>query len=163
MRTVIGVMGGAEATPAVAEAARRVGALIAGHGWVLLNGGRAAGVMEASARGAHEAGGLVVGVLGEDDLAHASRYVDIPLPTGLGDGRNFVNVTASRVVIALPGGAGTLSEVALALKQGKTVVTLLLEVGPAFDAYAARGQLLRAESPEAAIALVERTLADAGA
>ena len=67
-KTVIGVMGGGEsAPPRAVNAAYRLGALIAARGWVLLNGGRDAGVMAASAAGAHSQGGLVVGVLPDRD------------------------------------------------------------------------------------------------
>ncbi|GAH64843.1 unnamed protein product, partial [marine sediment metagenome] len=45
------------------EDARCLGGLIAKEGWILLNGGRASGIMEASARGAKENSGLTVGIL----------------------------------------------------------------------------------------------------
>ena len=77
MRTIIGVMGGGEADQATEDLAYRMGAAIAREGWVLLNGGRAVGVMDASARGAREAGGLVVGVLPDNDTAQVSEHVDI--------------------------------------------------------------------------------------
>lgn len=160
MRTVVGVMGGGEASPEIAQAAYELGRLIAARGWVLLNGGRDCGVMDASARGAKEAGGITVGVLPGDDLAGASPHLDIALPTGLGDGRNFVNVTASRVIVALPGGAGTLSEVALALKQGKTVVTLRFDPGGAFNLYAASSRMFHATTPEEAVEIVARVLGE---
>lgn len=160
MRTVIGVMGGGEASAEVAETAYELGRMIAERGWVLLNGGRDSGVMDASSRGAHDGGGLTVGVLPDADLAGVSSYVDIPLPTGLGDGRNFVNVTASRIVIALPGGAGTLSEIALALKQGKKVVAVKFDPGGAFGLYAASGRLVHAESAADAIGYCARVLGE---
>ena len=72
MRTIIGVMGGAVADDAVTDDAYEIGRLVAGHGFVLLNGGRNAGVMAASARGAHEAGGLVVGILPTETTAGAA-------------------------------------------------------------------------------------------
>ena len=49
---IIGVMGGGMADPRDAKAAYRLGSLIAEQGWILLNGGRNAGVMAASAKGA---------------------------------------------------------------------------------------------------------------
>src|SRR5450759_5193289 len=109
MRTIVGVMGsGEDGDAALLALARELGAAIAGEGWVLLNGGRGGGVMDASAEGASLAGGLVVGVLPDDDTESASRHLDIPIRTGLGDARNAVNVLSSDVVIALRGGAGTL-------------------------------------------------------
>jgi len=158
MRTVIGVMGGASASEDTARCAYEIGRLIAERGWVLLSGGRDAGVMAASTKGASEAGGLVVGILPGADTAGASPHLDVAIPTGMGDGRNAINVLASDVVVALRGGAGTLSEVALALKSGKTVIAIGLTLGPAFGRYYECGQLLDATSPEETIALVGRSL-----
>jgi uncharacterized protein (TIGR00725 family) len=159
MRTLIGVMGGAVAPDHVLEHAYHVGRLIAEHGWVLLNGGRNAGVMEASARGASEAGGLVVGILPGDTTTGVAPAVDIAIPTGMGDARNAINVLASHAVIALPGGPGTVSEVALALKAGRSVVMLEFPLGVPFSAYYERGQLLDVTCAEEAVAAVA-TLVD---
>jgi hypothetical protein len=158
VRTIVGVMGGAIANEQVTKTTYELGRLIAEQDWVLLNGGRDAGVMAASARGASEAGGLVVGVLPYDDTHGVSPYVDIAIPTGMGDARNAVNVLASHVVIALPGGAGTVSEIALALKSGKTVVNCGLELGAVLGPYYDRGQLVDALSPAEAIAAVHKAL-----
>lgn len=122
-------MGGGTVPDEVEAMAEAIGAAIAEAGWVLLNGGRAVGVMDASARGATQAGGLTVGIL--PDRGHGrgqtSEHVQIPIYTGLGDARNAVNVLSSDVVVALPGGPGTLSEVALALKARKHVVLVAWE------------------------------------
>jgi uncharacterized protein (TIGR00725 family) len=160
VRTVIGVMGGAVVSAEVLESAYSLGCLIAENGWVLLNGGRNAGVMEASARGASEAGGLVVGILPGDTTTGAASAVDIAIPTGMGDARNVINVLASRVVIALPGGPGTVSEVALALKAGRNVVLLGFPLGAPFEPYYQRGQLIDAATADEAIATVVRLLAE---
>ena len=48
---IVGVMGGGRNNATVDEEARQLGTLIAERGWVLLNGGRDTGVMQASARG----------------------------------------------------------------------------------------------------------------
>jgi uncharacterized protein (TIGR00725 family) len=154
VRTIVGVMGSGDDDDRDALAlAYEVGGAIAREGWVLLNGGHACGVMEASARGAHEAGGLVVGVLPEADTSKMSRFVDIPIRTGLGHARNMVNVLSSDVVVALPGRAGTVSEVALALAGGKTVIALRFDLGVAFEEYRDSGQLRRAESVEQAVGM----------
>lgn len=159
-RIVIGVMGGGESAPPHAvEVAFRLGELIAERGWVLLNGGRAAGVMGASAAGARSRGGLVVGILPDADASRASADVDVAIVTGMGDARNAINVRSSDVVIACAGAEGTISEVALALKAGKTVVLLDFDPGLPFDAARAEGRLLSAATPEAAMAHVERVLA----
>lgn len=124
-RVVIGVMGASQCDEEVYEMAWRVGALIAERGAVLLCGGRG-GVMEAAARGAKEAGGLTFGVLPGMNAHEAppNPYIDVAIFTGLRDGRNWVNVCTSDAIIAISGGYGTLSEIALALKTGKPVVLL---------------------------------------
>lgn len=139
------------------ERAYRVGVLVAERGWTLLTGGSACGVMDAASQGAHDAGGLVVGVLKGEDTDGASQYVDIAIRTGMGDARNAINVLSSDVVIALPGGPGTVSEVALALKSGKTVIILGWDPGPALHS-ATEGCLLAAGTAEEAITLAEATL-----
>jgi uncharacterized protein (TIGR00725 family) len=154
-RVVVGVMGGGQVSDAQLEMAYRLGQMIATKGWVLLNGGRAAGVMEASAKGALEAGGLTVGVLPDDDRRHQSPFIQIPILTGMGSARNYINALSSDILVACPGGAGTVSEVALALKHGRTVVLLDFDLRAVFPAYVARGQLLWAATPEAAVEAIE--------
>ena len=81
--------------------------------------------MEGVARGAREAGGRSIGILpGLEGGGRANRYIDCVVYTGLGDGRNYVNALTSDAVIALEGGPGTLSEIALALKSKIPVVYL---------------------------------------
>lgn len=142
----------------VEERAERLGAAIAERGWVLLNGGRDAGVMQASARGAREAGGLVVGVLpgtGQTD-AGVAEHVEVAVFTGMGEARNQVNVLSSDVAVLLPGGSGTLSEAALAVKTGTPLVLLNW---PDEDATPAiEGPARRADSVEEALALIEEIL-----
>lgn len=159
MRTVIGVMGGAIVDDDVLRLAHRIGSLIAEKDWVLLTGGRNAGVMAAASRGAAEAGGLVVGILPGESAAGAAPHVDIAIPTGMGDARNAINVLASHVVVTCRGGAGTISEIALALKAGRTVVTLGFPLCDTFSAYYERGQLIDASTPEQAIEVIEQVLA----
>jgi uncharacterized protein (TIGR00725 family) len=161
MRTIVGVMGGAVAEPDIIANARETGRLVAVNGWVLLTGGRDAGVMAAASAGAHEAGGLVVGVLpttgdSADDIA---PDVDVAIPTGMGDARNAINVLASHVVIALPGGAGTVSEIALALKCKRHVVLLGFPLGAPFQLYYASGRLIDVDTPAEAVATAKALLA----
>lgn len=119
----VAVVGSASCTPEVAELAYQVGFELARRNAVLLCGGRE-GVMAAAARGARDGGGLAVGILPGTDRSEGNLHLDIALPTGLGDARNAVIACAADAVIAVSGGYGTLSEVALALKKGKTVITL---------------------------------------
>jgi len=155
MLTLIGVMGGAVVEDDVLDHAYRIGRMIAEHGWVLLNGGRNAGVMQASARGAHEADGLVVGILPGDTTVGMAPGIDIAIPTGMGDARNAINVLASHVIVALQGGPGTVSEVALALKAGRSVVMLGFPLGVPFSPYYERGQLIDASTAEETVAILE--------
>ena len=159
-RIVVGVMGGSKASEPVSETAYELGKLIAQRGWVLLNGGRNAGVMAASARGAKEAGGTVIGILPDRTPREASPDLDYVIVTGMGDARNVINVLSSDVVIACPGKMGTLSEVVLALGNGKAVILLGWDVGEEFDSFRRRGLLVSVETPAEAVAEVH-TLLDA--
>lgn len=119
----IAVIGSAdEVSPDVERMAEEVGRGIARRKAVLISGGRG-GVMEASCRGAKKEDGLVVGILPET-RDQANPYVDITIVTGMGDARNVLNVKSADAVISICGGAGTLSEIGLALKAGKKVVAL---------------------------------------
>jgi uncharacterized protein (TIGR00725 family) len=71
--------------------------------------------MEHAARGARAAGGLTIGVLPGDDTDGANAYIDIAIATGLGHARNAILARTADGVVALGGGLGTLSEIALAL------------------------------------------------
>src|SRR5574341_230332 len=126
-RPIVAVVGAGDvsADGALAEA---VGSGVAQSGCTLLTGG-GGGAMAAASRGAAEKGGLVVGVLpssGPRDPAYRDEFpnpwVHVPIYTGLSEGRNIINVKSADVVIALPGGPGTLSEIALALKAKRPVI-----------------------------------------
>ena len=160
-RPVVGVMGGGAVGDDVIDMARRLGALIAQRGWVLLNGGRNAGVMAASAAGARQAGGTVIGVLPDRDTRAACPDLDYAIVTGLGDARNLINVLSSDVVIACPGGAGTLSEVALAAKNAKPLILLNFDPGHTLDPYRNTAPVFSVTTPEEAVeeaaTLLERT------
>lgn len=156
-RFIVGVMGGGEtATEEHCRWAYRLGELIAREGWVLLNGGRPAGVMEASARGAKENGGLTIGILPDRVHNSASQYIDIAIATGMGDGRNYINVLSSHVIVALPGRAGTISEIALALKNHKRVILLGFDTDNLFSHYQQSGLLYQAATPEEAIDIIKK-------
>lgn len=152
-------MGGGElVNPEDYEFARKLGNLIAKEGWILLNGGRASGIMEASARGAKESGGLTIGILPGTDPDWASEYIDIPILTGVGLARNYINVLTSEVVIALPGRTGTISEIALALNVGKKVISLNFDLGPLFKRYEENKQLIYTKYPEEVVDLIKKLL-----
>jgi uncharacterized protein (TIGR00725 family) len=160
---MIGVMGaGRNATAADCDEARELGGLIARKGWVLLSGGTALGVMDASCRGAQEAGGLVVSVTAQADDSKMSKYVDVPVFTGMLTGRNFINALSSDVMIACGTMVtGTLSEVAMALRSGKQVVLLSHEEDTSSFLQRLGGDLVHVvDSPEGAVAEVERLLGE---
>jgi len=119
----IGVIGAGTCTKEGYSLAKEVGFQIGKNGWLLVCGGLG-GVMEAAAKGCSEAGGMTVGLLPGLDKTLANPYIQVPVPTGLGEGRNLLVVRASEVLIAVSGGYGTLSEMALALKAEKPVVGL---------------------------------------
>jgi uncharacterized protein (TIGR00725 family) len=107
----------------VAQTAADLGGALADAGAVIVCGGLG-GVMEAVARGARRRGGVVIGVLPGYDSRSGNRYLSVAVPTGLGHGRNVVVAAAGDVLVALPGGPGTLSEIALALALGRPVIGL---------------------------------------
>ena len=119
----VGVIGAGECSDKTYQLARNLGAEIGKKGWTLVCGGLG-GVMEAAAKGCTEAGGMTVGILPGLEKTSANTYIKIPLPTGLGEGRNLLVVRASDVLISVAGGYGTLSEIALALKINKPVIGL---------------------------------------
>jgi uncharacterized protein (TIGR00725 family) len=104
-------------------AAEEVGALLARGGATVVTGGLG-GVMEAASRGAAGAGGETIGILPGADSREANPYVRVPIATGLGVMRNLVVVTSAHAVVAVGGRYGTLSEIGLALRMGRHVVTL---------------------------------------
>lgn len=154
-RVIIGVMGSAQCDEPTYELARQVGSLIAERGAVLLCGGRG-GVMEAAARGAKEAGGLTIGIMPGMNAGETppNPYIDVAIFTGLRDGRNWVNVCACDAIIAISGGYGTLSEIALALKIGKPVVLLRSWDLPPRDF----APLFVAQTPDQAVELAFRQI-----
>lgn len=137
-KPVIAVIGTSEATPEQLRHAEEAGRLLAKAGAVVVNGGLG-GVMEAASRGAKRAGGLVVGIVPQDE---ANEHVDVAIKTGLGDARNALIANTADAFIAIGGGHGTLSEIAFALKRGKTVAGLGTWDLPGID---------RVENPAAAV------------
>jgi uncharacterized protein (TIGR00725 family) len=122
-RVAVAVIGAGQCDADTSTLACEIGRLIAERGAVLITGG-STGVMEAASRGAHSAGGMVVGILAEADPAAANPWVDVAIPTGMGQLRNGLVVGSAGAVIAVAGEWGTLSEIALARKIGKPVVGL---------------------------------------
>ena len=120
-RTYVGVVGAGSAEGRTISVAEEIGRLLAARGVIVVCGGLG-GVMEAACVGAKSAGGITVGILPGLDRNEANAWVDIAIPTGLGEARNALLVRAADALIAISGEYGTLSEIALALKTGKPVV-----------------------------------------
>ncbi len=122
-RTTVAVCGAGSCDEALSKKAEAVGRAIAESGAALICGGLG-GVMEAAAKGAKEAGGLTIGVLPGPDHNAANPWIVAAVATDMSQARNAVIVKTADAVIAVGGAYGTLSEVALALKIGKPVVSL---------------------------------------
>jgi uncharacterized protein (TIGR00725 family) len=141
----IAVIGAGDATAEQVAHAEEVGRLLAHEGVVLVCGGLG-GVMHAAARGCEAEGGISIGLLPGDDRSSGSPHLTVALATGLGEARNAVIARAVDAAIAIGGGYGTLSEIGLAARMGKTVVGLGTWDLPDRD-----GKLLRATTPHGAV------------
>jgi uncharacterized protein (TIGR00725 family) len=160
-RLAVAVCGTGQPDPQAMAAARQVGRLIAEADCTLVCGGMY-GVMEAACAGAREArqrgaGGLIVGILPGADPDGGNAHCDVVVATGMGAARNVLVVLSADVVILIGGGAGTLSEAALAWQFGKPLIGLSSSGG-----WAARlagetiderrpDRVLEARSPEEAV------------
>ncbi len=124
-QNIIGIMGpGNNAPDFEKQMAHALGKAVAQQGWILLTGGRPAGVMEAASQGAASVGGTVLGILPDGEATHVASGVTLPIVTGMGNARNVINVLSSHGIIACGLGLGTVSEIALALKAKKPVVLM---------------------------------------
>lgn len=134
-RPVIAVIGNGAASAEHVRVAAELGRLVVERGWRIVSGGLG-GVMEAASRGAHEAAsyreGDVIGILPGGDASRANAYVDIAIPTNMGYARNVLVVASADAVVAVGGGSGTLTEMAMAWQLGKVVI------GIAVDGWSAR-------------------------
>jgi len=140
---LVAVVGGGNCSGTEAEWAAAVGRLVAERGAVLVCGGLG-GVMEAAARGAKQAGGLTIGILPGNDPGAANPHIDVAIATGMGEMRNALIVRAAGAVIAIGGGWGTLSEIALARRIETPVVGL-------HDGFMPAVEIPRVAQPEQAV------------
>jgi hypothetical protein len=143
----VAVVGPGDATADQERDAETVGRGLAAAGAVVVCGGLG-GVMAAACRGAHAAGGVTVGLLPGHDRSAGNAWLTIAIPTGMGELRNGLVVRASDAVVAVAGGFGTLSEIALALKLGRPVVGL--------GTWDIAAPVARVDDPEAAVRRVLR-------
>ena len=123
-KLIIGVIGaGNSASEEGLRLAEEVGYLVARADAVLLCGGLN-GVMQAAARGAKRGGGLTLGILPTGNKGDANPFIDLPVATAMSTSRNLIIVRTADALIAVNGSYGTLSEMAHAFDQGKTVFAL---------------------------------------
>lgn len=132
-RYVLAVVGNAGVLPAPIEAlCAELGQRAVEAGFRIVTGGLS-GVMEAVSRGARTAPswreGDIIGILPGYNRRAANPYVDIVVPTGMQIGRNILVAATADVMVAIGGGAGTLSEIAVAWQLGKPVITLAASGG----------------------------------
>jgi uncharacterized protein (TIGR00725 family) len=123
-KRIISVIGGHNCTSKVEQLAHNLGISLAKVGEVLVSGGLG-GTMKAVCQGFKQGGGgLVIGILPSYNKDDANPFVDVTIPTGIGLARNVLVVKSADVVVALPGEAGTLSEIAYCLQFKIPVISL---------------------------------------
>ncbi len=138
----VGVIGSGSCYDDICQAAFRIGQILTEKGCVVINGGLG-GVMEAVSRGAKSRNGVVIGIVPGKDRRMANRYCDYVIATDMGHARNMIIVHSSDALIAVGGSYGTISEMAIALKEGKRVV--------AYRPSVTLDGLILAETPEEAV------------
>jgi uncharacterized protein (TIGR00725 family) len=148
----VAVIGAGSATAEVEAAAEAIGRGLARGGAAVVCGGLG-GVMAAACRGARAEDGLTIGLLPGEDRDAANPWVQVAIPTGLGELRNGLVVRAADAVIAVGGSFGTLSEIALALKRGLPVIGV--------GTWVLDAPIVRAQTPDEAVALALRHDRDA--
>lgn len=122
-KKIVSVIGGHGCNKEVEQIAQELGKKLAKVVDILVCGGLS-GTMKAVCQGFKAEGGLTIGIIPSYDKNDANAYVDIVIPTGLGLARNVLVVKSADVVVALPGEAGTLSEIAYGIQFGIPVVSL---------------------------------------
>ena len=152
------MIGGGQCGVAEYASAMEVGRLVAEAGATLVCGGLA-GVMEAAARGAKEAGGATIGILPGHDRSLANPFLDHVITTGIGHARNLAVVSSGDAVIAVGGSYGTLAEIGLAARIGRPVVILS---GWRLQNDQGTEGIWYASSPREAVALVHHALRTRG-
>ena len=122
-KRIVGVIGGHSCTAKVEQEAQKLGKKLAKVVDILVSGGLS-GVMLGVCKGFKAGGGITLGIIPGYDKREANPFVDIVIPTGMGLARNVLVVKSADVVVALPGEAGTLSEIAYCLQFGIPVISL---------------------------------------
>lgn len=133
-KIVVGVMGpGSLAVRNELRNAYELGSLIGKQeNWILLTGGSKSGVMDEALRGAKTSNPkcTTIGILScrSEEIEKISEFADIKVPTGMGEGRNYLNVVTSDFIVfccnEVMESFGTLSELTFAMKHNKPIVFL---------------------------------------
>lgn len=123
MKKIVSVIGGRSCNTEVEQLAYNLGKKLVKVVDILVSGGLS-GTMKAVCSGFKAKGGLTIGIIPSYDKKDANEFVDIAIPTGLGLARNVLVIKAADVVVALPGEAGTLSEIAYCLQFAIPVISL---------------------------------------
>lgn len=163
----IGVIGGSNSNLPVDIAERTrllrdaelVGRDLALHGAILISGGTD-GVMEASCKGAFEAGGITVGTPGRN-RSSSNRFIKVEVCTPIDTGDFlFAGVLSCDAIIVFPGGAGTIAEVALAYRNHIPMIIMQgyegqydNMVGQTYDRSEGKLKFLGTADPKEAISL----------
>jgi uncharacterized protein (TIGR00725 family) len=157
LKPVVGVVGAGEnASPATVALASQLGELLAREGWIVLSGGRNAGVMKAVTEGCKRLGGFSIGLLPNSKSSYCPD-LDVAIITDLNNARNNLIGLSSNVLIACGiDGPGTASEVALALKNGKKVILLgVNETALAFFVSLGGNNVFHADTPPRAVEIIK--------
>ena len=128
----IGIMGSAADLNYGKEAeefAKKVGKLIAESGNILVYGAEKeyTSLSTNAAMEAGKNGGFTVGITGGKEKKIYGEFLPdvlIPCGLGIGGGREFTLVLSCDVIIAISGGSGTLTEMAIAYQAGIPIVTV---------------------------------------
>jgi len=99
-----------------------IGMLIAKKDGVIVCGGHG-GVMEAACKGAKSCGGITVGIM-PFEKDEANKYIDIAIPTGIGNIRNYLVASIGDVTIAIGGRWGTLNELSYRIILNKPLILI---------------------------------------
>jgi len=169
MEALVGVIGASSVDEESYNVAFKLGKLIVDSGYHLICGGLG-GVMEAACRGAQSSNnperGKIIGIIPGSNKYDANPYVEIVISTGIGYARNMIIACSADVVIAVSGGSGTLSEIAMAWQYGKPII--VMENLPGISAQFAGktldnrrdDRIIGAKSPEEAIKNVKSILSN---
>lgn len=144
----VSVIGGSTVSETEYAVAEEVGRLLGERGHAVVCGGLG-GVMEAVCKGASEAGGRTIGILPVEDPGAANEYVDVAVATGIGHARNVMVPMNGDAVVAVDGGPGTLSELALSMVYDRPVAGIGTHDVDGVEAV---------DTPAAAVEYVERAV-----